>query len=322
MNLAATVKTLTTGARNCANMGKLVVKAHAPEILIGSGIVGFGITVFEACKATNKARDILEENDDRISMYITENEENDNYTVAMMNTDIQSAKNHTRLRLIGTYAPVATMGIASVILVLGGYRVLNGRYVGVAAAYKTLEAGFNRYRSNVVDEYGEETDQRMLYGMKKEDTEAAIKELEDNRSLALDNQKKKLIKMKPKTEFNDAHAMLFDCHSPKWQCYWTPDMALKYVKVKQGELQDKVYINGSLFGNEIADTFGLPRTAEGQVLGYVYSPGRFRFTTVDLGIDHMPEEEKRAILSTARNEDIRIWIRPNYMGVVYSMIGD
>ena len=36
-------------------------KKRSPEILVGIGIAGFGLTVYESCKATIKVKDILDE---------------------------------------------------------------------------------------------------------------------------------------------------------------------------------------------------------------------------------------------------------------------
>ena len=319
MAITGILKTIADGAQKCAKTGLLMAKAHAPEIMIGGGIVGFGVTVYGACKATNKAHDILEEKEERVALYNDELDENASYTRSMYNEDIRVLNNRTRLRLLRAYAPVATTGIASVILVLGGYRVLNGRYIGVAAAYKTLEKVTERYRNNVIDEFGEETDWRMLHSIKKEDMDAAMKEREDNKEIIADN-KNKVIKKRPASMYHDVYDSLFDAHSERWKRYWTPEMMLDYLRQKESEANDKLRINGSLFLNDVYEMLGMPKTPEGQVTGWIYNPGKFLSCVVDFGLKSMPEEEIRRILGTTRNEDLRVWLHFNPMGVVYTMI--
>ena len=177
MNLPVIFAKIGTIAKNAASGSGLFLKAHAPEILVGGGLVGFGVTVVGACKATNKARDILDDKDAAL-------EENDNdldlglMTKQEHEDNIRQINRNTKKLLIKTYLPTATGLAVSVILVLGGYRMINGRLVKTAAAYKLLEDGFGRYRENVRDEFGEETDWRMLNNVRPERLEAANAERE------------------------------------------------------------------------------------------------------------------------------------------------
>ena len=315
------IKGLADAAKSCAKTGLIIVKAHTPELMIGSGVVGFGVTVYEACRATNKAHDILEEKEELIldRQRYCQSDSGKHYTEAMLNEDIDTINKRTRWKLIRAYTPMVTTGVASVILVLGGYRVLNGRYVGVAAAYKTLESGFSRYRVNVVNEYGEDVDYRMLHDIPKEDMEAALKERDRNEEIAEQN-KGKIIKRKPEERYHEIYDTLFDPHSSRWRNYWNAVMMLEFLKGVQQAANDKLRINGHLFLNDVYDMLGKPHTPEGQVVGWLYNKGSFPYGYVDLGIDHMPEEELRRILSTTRNEDLRVWLRFNTLGVIYQQI--
>lgn len=314
MNLPVIFSKLAGLAKSACGSGLLIVKKHAPEIMIGTGIAGFGLTVYETVKATNKTNDILEEKETREAQYrdfFTEEKD--------LAHECKALARRTRFRLLKTWMPVATTGAGSVIFILGGYRILNGRLVATAAAYKMLEAQFDRYRENAIEQYGEEADWNLANGIKAERIDAAKAEAAENRQIIEANKDKKLRKAKPKTAYHELSSRLLDPHSDHWQRYWTPDLFLEWVKQKQREANDKLILNGHLFENELNDAFGIPRTPEGQVLGWIRDK-EHPYSKVSVGIDEMPEEELRRILSTHRNEDLYMWLHYNSMGIIYDMI--
>lgn len=320
MNVGLIFKTAGSAIKNLAGNGVLLAKKHAPELMIASGIIGFGATIFETVKATNKTNDILDRKEIRSDRVETEHRLNDDYSVVDYEADKKTIANQTRWELIKTWAPVATTGIASTILVLGGYQVLNGRYVATAAAYKTLEAGFERYRGNVINEFGKDVDWRMAHSVKAEELEEARKEREE-KSKAITKKWRK-----PKTAYTkEINNQIFDCHSERWRRYWSPGQAIDFVRQIERELQDLVRINGHAFLNEAFDRLGLPRTSQGAVLGWINCPKTAHNdpgNLVSLGYanDETPEEEIRRILNSPSNEDTWLWISPNCDGVIYTEI--
>ena len=318
MNLQGLLKTITDSAKGAAKSGILIVRAHAPEAMIGGGIVGFGITVYEACKATAKAHDILEEKETIIQSMNETRATHEDYTLDKYDRDLRAITRKTRGRLIKAYAPMATTGVASIVLILGGYKILNGRYVGAVAAYKASEALFERYRGNVVDAFGEETDWRMLNGVQESEMSEALKERETNDEIEADNKGKRIGRKKTTNRYQEIHSRIFDPHSERWKRYWNGIMLLDYLKGKESELTDKLRINGHLFVNEVNDALGFKRTKEGQVVGWIFR--KDKDNKVSLGISEMPEEEVRRILSTTRNDDLYVWINMNPDGVIYDLI--
>ena len=308
------IKGLANTAKGCVKTGAVIVKAHAPEILIVGGIVGFGGTIYSAVKATNKAHDILDEKDEAMAV-LDDAEANHIYVEPSARERINRS---ARWKLIKAYMPVGTMAACSVIMILGGYKVINGRYVGMVSAYKVLEGQFGRYRGNVIDEYGEEVDWRMLNNLKQETLEAARKEREDNKEIEADN-KHKIIKKRPKTQYQDINSQIFDPHSERWKSYWNAEMMLDYLETKENQLTDRLRLEKVIFDNDKADALGLPRTAEGQLLGNVWKPGaRVCFGAGGKPIkDSLPPDEMRRLLGTARNSDLWVRIHMNSDGVVY-----
>lgn len=304
--------------KNAASGSGLFFKAHAPEILVGTGVVGFGLTVVGACKATSKAHDILEAKEEALNdndlafqdNIISEKDHEDN---------IRQINRNSKWMLVKAYTPTATGLVVSVILVLGGYRMINGRLVKTAAAYKILEDGFGRYRENVRDEFGEDADWRMLNTIRPERLEAAEKEREANREIEADKKRKKKNYEKRRTAHQEVYSKFFDQYSDRWRRSWTPDQVWDYLKQKQREANDMLRIRKHIFLNEVYDLLGLDRTEEGAVVGWILTknnPNSF----VDFGLKSMPEEERRRFLSAERNEDIKIWLHFNPDGLIYNMI--
>lgn len=319
MNLPVIFSKALNWGKTMAGNGLLLAKAHAPEILVGTGVAGFGLTVYGACKATVRAQEILDEKETKLNLIQEQQNRGDITAIAAANF-AENEKKKARNGLIRAYVPVATTGVASVILVLGGYRMINGRLVATAAAYKTLEAGFDRYRNNVRGEFGEETDWRMLNSIKPEDMEKAIEEREINRAIEADNKRKKLHHKKKRDSYQEIYSKIFDQYSDRWRRSWTPDQVFQYLRQKQREANDMLAIRKHIFLNEVYDLLGLERTEEGAVVGWIITknnPDSF----VDFGIDNMPEGKLREILSATRNEDIQIRLHFNPDGLIYNMIG-
>lgn len=314
MNLGLIFQKIAGVCKHAAGNSALFVKAHAPEILLGTGIAGAGATVYSACKATVKARDILESRDECID-YATGHD----FPEDVKAEKIKDANSIARKAIIKAYIPAATMGAASVACILGGYGMLNGRLVATAAAYKALETGFDRYRGNVRDEFGDDVDWRMLNSIKPEDMEKAQEERDMNRAIEADNKRKALHHKKKHTAYQQIYSQIFDQYSDRWQRKWTPDQVLSYLRGKQREANDMLRIRKHLFVNEVYDLLGLPRTAEGQVTGWILTQNN-PDSYVDFGLDAIPEEKLREILSAERNEDVAIRLNFNPDGLIYNMI--
>ena len=298
-------------AKSVAGNGMLLAKKHAPEIMITSGILGFGGAIYETVKATNKTNDILEE------------KERINRLLDLDDHDQKIANRNVRFAIIKAWAPVATLGIASTASILGGYRILNGRYVATAAAYKVLENGFERYRGNVVNRYGKDVDWDLQHDIPQETLDKARKEQAENREIEADNKRKKLGKKRKKTAYSDIYNFIFDEYSDRWQRYWTPDQVLHYLKTKEDELNDRLMIKGHVLLNDVYDALGMERTAAGCVVGWLKSCHErvdIQNRNVVQIVSNIPESEIREILSAQRNEDIRVRICPNPDGLIYNLI--
>lgn len=304
--------------KNFGGRTLLVAKAHAPQICIGAGIIGFGGTVAATVHATNQTHDILDEREEELKLCDDMIRNDPAYSRDSYEDDMKRIRRNCRKRLIRTWIPVGTLGTGSVISVLGGYKILNGRYVASAAAYKTIEAGFNRYRGNVISKFGKDVDNEMMR-LKAEELDE-IRRKQEAEAAKEGGTKRRKPKKTPWEQMGQM--IIFDQYSERWQRYWTGKMALEYLRVKNNQLADLLWARGCVFGNDINDMLGLNRTPEGQVMGILYERGTTPIKNLDiLGLDDMTPDQIREIESCTRNEDIRIPLYPHLDGIVFDLMG-
>ena len=128
MNLPVIFSKAFQVTKGFAGNGMLLAKKHAPELMIGAGILGFGATIYETVKATNKTNDILDEKEATVATIESMRGEcgEDEYPEHYYERDMKEANRRAKWGLVRAWAPVGTLGAASVISILGGYRVLAG----------------------------------------------------------------------------------------------------------------------------------------------------------------------------------------------------
>ena len=324
MNLPVIFNNITRAAKAYAGTGVVLAKKHAPELMVASGIAGFVVTIIETVKATNKTNDILEIRDrDLHDTVIVDDGSGAMDSVygerPLSEEEKRLIKRDARKALVKTWFPVVTTAGLSVILILKGYKIINGRYVATVAAYKTLEASYERYRENVVNEFGKDTDWRMANSISQERLEGIKQERLANDQIAEENKGKKKKDQKPyHRKYAEDCNYIFDENSINWKRWWTPRQFLDFIAQKMRECQDKFNIQGYLFVNDVLEIFGMPKTAEGQVLGWVKRRGKT--TIISVGYDEMPDEEVRRILSIQNNSDLRFRLSMNPDGIVYNLI--
>lgn len=159
---------------------------NSPKLLLAAGILGVGATIYLACKATLKIEKVMDEaakQREQIETYQPKDEET--YTEADRANDIKIHTMKTRLQMVKTYAPAALIGITSITLILIGFKVLNGRYLAVTAAYGTLEKAYEAYRRRIIEKGGADLDRYGRTGIWKEriETEKVVGKDEDGNDI-------------------------------------------------------------------------------------------------------------------------------------------
>lgn len=157
--------------RGTVNNAKFFVKKNSPEILLVTGVIGVVTGTILACRATLKAKEVIDEHKKSLDMIaeVSGNPENENkYTVEDKKKDLAIVYGKTAFKLSKLYAPVVILETASIAAIVGSHNILTKRNVALAAAYAGVEQSFKEYRKQVVDRFGETVDKELQYKLKSE----------------------------------------------------------------------------------------------------------------------------------------------------------
>lgn len=251
------------------------IQKASPEILLVGGIAAIGVGTFLACRATLKLESILDEageQKDRVVEAI-ETYDEDSYSEADAKSDILKINAKGGAQIVKAYLPaVATIGVG-IACVVGGHHIQKERIVALGAAYKVIETGFGEYRKRVVDVLGEDKDREFRFGPKIEKIETT--EVQKNGKEKVVEKKVKTVEIGPSD-----YAIYFDETCRQWRR--NVDHNLDFLRSTQNFMNEKLRLNGHVFLNEVYDALGAKRTAEGQVVGWIYEGNGDSY--IDFGI--------------------------------------
>ena len=245
-------------------------KKHSPEILVVAGVVGIVASTIMACKATTKVSEIVDETKETIDtihdcvgkgLHTSDGEE---YTQETANKDLAIVYVQTGWKLVKLYGPSVALGVASIGCMVGSNRILRKRNIALAAAFKAVDTSFKEYRGRVIDRFGKEMDRELRFGIKAKEIEETVVDENGNETT--------VTKTVEVADPNVAHSI----YSVVWcegNTGWTRNAELNKVFLiqTQNAANDKLRLNGILTLNEVYDMLGVPRTAYGQIAGWVYT---------------------------------------------------
>lgn len=245
-------------------------KKHSPEILVVAGVVGIVTSTIMACKATTKVSEIVDETKETIDtihdcvgkgLHTSDGEE---YTQETASKDLAIVYVQTGWKLVKLYGPSVALGVASIGCMVGSNRILRKRNIALAAAFKAVDTSFKEYRGRVIDRFGKEMDRELRFGIKAKEIEETVVDENGNETT--------VTKTVEVADPNVAHSI----YSVVWcegNTGWTRNAELNKVFLiqTQNAANDKLRLNGILTLNEVYDMLGVPRTAYGQIAGWVYT---------------------------------------------------
>lgn len=260
------------------------IKKHSPEILVVAGVAGIVTSTVMACKATTKVNDIVDEAKETIDtihdsvgkgLHTSDGEE---YTQEVADKDLAIVYVQTGWKFVKLYGPAVALGAASVGCMIGSNQILRKRNVALAAAFKAVDTSFKEYRGRVIDRFGKELDRELRFGIKAKEVEERVVDENGNEST--------VTKTVEVADPNVTHSI----YSIPWyegNTGYTKNAELNKVFLiqQQNWANDKLRLNGVLTLNEVYDMLGAPRTAYGQIAGWVYTEdGSAGDNFVDFGI--------------------------------------
>lgn len=247
------------------------IKKYSPEILVTVGVVGTVASVVMACKATLKVNDVLDEAKETVEKihddveqgkYTADGEE---YTQEIANKDLALVYVQTGWKFVKLYGPAVTIGALSIGCMLASNNILRKRNVALAAAFTAVDNSFKEYRGRVIERFGKDLDRELRYNIKAKEIEEVVGVNEDGTEIV----EKKTVEVMDPNAIHSIYSIVF-CEG---NTGWTRNAELNKVFLiqQQNYANDKLRMNGILTLNEVYDMLGAPRTAYGQIAGWVYT---------------------------------------------------
>lgn len=246
----------------------LRLQKHSPEILMVVGIVGTVGSAIMACRATLKIDEVVNDHQDKITRikHGKEEQPEETYSEKDYNKDLTVAYVLTGVDFVKLYGPAVITGVASIACIVGGHKILHGRYVGAVAAYNILDQGFREYRKRVVDEFGAEKDEMLKHNLSKiQVTETDV----DENGKPIKKKYDQLIPQDP-NGFS-MYSIIFDESSPNW--IKDPIHNLAFIRGCQQMANDLLKARGYLFLNDVYKMLGANCTEPGQIVGWALEDG-------------------------------------------------
>lgn len=297
----------------------LAIKSHAPELLLGGGIVTGVASVVMIAKAHKKSDEAFEAVSLGIidaEIYIEENNANGPDESGAVADGWEEISPNERLKMLipfyteGVrqaailYGPGLMLGATSLALILSSHGLLRRRNKALLSTIGLVSQGFAIYRRRVVAEQGTEADERFYYGA--EARKITTMEIDE------DGKKKKTKATKnhiPDKASPIMYQRLFDHTMPMWNS--DPDMNEFFLQITQQHFDDWLKIKGYVLLNEVYTALGFEESPAGAVVGWSTNvPGD---DYVSFGLDNDINK---------REGDPRWLLDFNVNGVVYETIGE
>lgn len=284
----------------------LKVKKNSPTILVVGGVVGLAATVVVAAKATPKAQKVVAEHKaERANIGDIPKKG----TVAKevrkdQQVQVLELYYNTSLELTKVYGPAVTLGVLSAASVLYGHNLLRGRHLATVAAYSGLSEQFNAYRGRVQKTLGEKAEREIFNGAHGEYVE--------------DPNHPGEYKLQPVYNDNDPAPTSTQVWFNEKNHYYRedPEVNMMHLNAVQTHMNNLLTVRGHVFLNEVKDALSLPRTPDGQVLGWVAGAG-----TGDDYIDfgHLTNTDPASV-AFQRFERPDVQLNFNVDGIVHDLI--
>ena len=284
----------------------LKARKNSPTILVVGGVVGLGVTAILAAKATPKATKVVAEHKAQRTQIgdipskgaVTKAERKD------VQVQVLELYYNTSLELTKVYGPCLVLGTVSAASILYGHNILRGRHAATMAAYSGLVEQFSSYRGRVRQTLGEKAEREIFNGAHGEYVE--------------DPNHPGEYKMEPVYPDGDlapsSKHVWFDEKNPYFKK--DPEVNMMHLNAVQMHMNQLLNVKGHLFLNEVKDALGMPRTSDGQILGWVFGAG-----TGDDFIDfgHTTNTDPQT-MAFKNGEVPEVMLNFNVDGVVYDLI--
>ena len=268
------------------------LKKHSPEILVIAGVIGTVTSAVMACKATLKVNDVIDETKETIEdiHYCTgkglKTADGEEYTQEIANKELTIVYVQTGWKFAKLYGPAVLLGVASIGCMVGSNKILRKRNIALGAAFTAMDKSFKEYRGRVIEKFGKDLDRELRFNTKAKQIEETVVDENGKESTVT-----KTVEIVDPNVTHSIYSVVF-CEG---NTGWTKNAELNKVFLlqQQNYANDKLRLNGVLTLNEVYDMIGAPRTAYGQLAGWVYTEdSSVGDNFVDFGIFDINSEKK------------------------------
>ena len=268
------------------------LKKHSPEILVVAGVIGTVTSAVMACKATLKVNDVINETKETIETIHDcigkglKTADGEEYTQEVANKELTIVYIQTGWKFAKLYGPAVLLGVASIGCMVGSNHILRKRNIALGAAFTAMDKSFKEYRGRVIEKFGKDLDRELRFNTKEKQIEETVVDENGKESTVT-----KTVEIVDPNVAHSIYSVVF-CEG---NTGWTKNAELNKVFLlqQQNYANDKLRLNGVLTLNEVYDMIGAPRTAYGQLAGWVYTEdSSVGDNFVDFGIFDINSEKK------------------------------
>ena len=268
------------------------LKKHSPEILVVAGVIGTVTSAVMACKATLKVNDVIDETKETIETIHDcigkglKTADGEEYTQEVANKYLTIVYIQTGWKFAKLYGPAVILGVASIGCMVGSNHILRKRNIALGAAFTAMDKSFKEYRGRVIEKFGKDLDRELRFNTKAKQIEETVVDENGKESTVT-----KTVEIVDPNVTHSIYSVVF-CEG---NTGWTKNAELNKVFLlqQQNYANDKLRLNGVLTLNEVYDMIGAPRTAYGQLAGWVYTEdSSVGDNFVDFGIFDINSEKK------------------------------
>jgi hypothetical protein len=184
---------------------------------------------------------------------------------------------------------------------------MNQRNVAMAAAVKAGESAFAEYRKRVVDEFGEEKDKDLRFGIVEKELPVY-----DNDGVQTGTKKVMDVQVDSRNEY----IRCFDESNEMWSK--VPGQNQMTLSNQQNWLNERLNARGYVFLNDVYKCLGFPATPAGQVTGWLRRDHEdSKDGYIDFGLMEIEEQGKRDFVNGFERS---CWLDFNVDGVIFDKL--
>ena len=286
-------------AKIAAKLGPTMTKAamklsaKSPAILVGAGIIAGGLALVEVFKKTPEGAELIEKHTEKLEKIEDAKDNPENYThddgsPVDEESYVLDKKRATRTMVkegFKLYWKAILLAVISVVCILGGFKILNGRLATATAAAASYLAENRKISENIIAKYGEAEYRNLLHSdkakMEAERVDIPLTEVEQN-----DPWRK--YKM-PEPDVDSAFAFEYTEETVD-ERHWLPSkiMTIMHLKSVQDTLNNMTLPTKVIMTeNDVLDAVGLSRFKSAVHHNELFIHGK---SVINFGIDDIIED--------------------------------